>query len=392
MEKKSYELVPDADPIISPIVEKFREEEPDFECTDLQIYNTQEEPLFKISDVEKLLGKTNIGKVIRDDLKRKDKRRIYREGRDFVKGYPISKETKRKRITLFFTRRGLQIYLMTSRGDIATLFREFLLVVLDELARNGEVKLRKALAITEEKYKMEIGLITERLEHTTQVLEEEQLKLQETSEKLEIAEIDRDSLEMVNEYQKKKIKESEQYQLNYLEEFSSNKHEELDLMKKKYMRPIHVYLVEPEKVKKAKNRKPKKKKSKKKDKLLKYLTEEQIKELGLEESDEESDMEQIKIEQLDNIPLEYNTSIYGSLHCPPMEDTFYFTLSFSAKICTTLGLYIKDFYVSDRKHYDKLIEYLRTSCPTRLKAVFETSLADIDEKLREIFIELNRIR
>lgn len=382
-----YEPIKDVDPIISPIVAKFRESNPEFkETKKLRIYNTTENPLFKLHDVEILLGKKNIGKVIRDDQKKPKDEQMYIEGKDYTYGNILS-ENGYKRKSMFFTRRGFQIYLMTSRGDISNLFRNFLLVVLEELSMNGHVTLQKALKKTEEKYKAEIAKISGRLSHLNIVLEKEQLLRQETEEHLAEVEIVRDDLKIVSEYQKRQLLQAKEYQENMEEDFPNSKEDELRLLKRRYMRPLRVYLVPYEKVQRAMKRPRKKKIKKPKNRIYEYLSKAKVKELGLDDS---SSDEEDQLVPMDSFVMEYDYKLYGVLHPPHKDDTYYYTISPSKKLAKSLGIYVGDIYITDADHYDGLKNYLIENCSTPLKGAFITTLGEMEEKLREIFIIQNR--
>jgi hypothetical protein len=378
-----YKPTNDIDPIIAPLVTKFKESRPEFADKNLLplAYNTPENPLFKVTDAEILLRKKNIRQIINEDQKNLEDERMYLIDRDFV--YGMAKNAKgSKRRTLFFTRRGFQIYLMSSKGDISNLFRNFLMVVLDELREKGFVSRDNAIKITEEKYKEDIQKISHRLDHVNLVLEQEQLMRIETEKHLEETEIDRDTLIIISEHHKKKVQLAHEYQENMTEDFPNSKEDELNILKKLHLKPVRVYLVPFEKVQTA-IKKPKSRKQKKKHELSAYFSAAKIKELGLESSDDED-------EKPADFIIEYDYTMYGILYKPHPDDVMYFTLSPSKKLATRLGIYVHDLRISGKPHYDALIHYLRENCSTPLTGAFLTTLREMEDKLREIFIKQNR--
>lgn len=382
-----YQPTKEVDSIIAPMIEKFKESAPEYINRDIMppTYGTPANPLFRMSDISILLGKKNIKKVLADDQKKPEEERFYKLGKDFVYGLALAKN-KSKRKALFFTRRGFHVYLMTSRGDISNLFRNFLIVVLEELHEKGMVTRNEAIRITNEKHKEEIARIENRLSHTNLLLEKEQLCRLETERFLRETEIDRDTLKIISEHHKRKVEIAKEYQKNMTEDFPNDKEDELRILKRKFLKPVHIYLVPFEKVQKA-IKKPKNKKNskKKKGKIYEYLTVVQIKELGLEESSDEEE------ESKDTFVVEYDYSLYGALHKPHPDDSMYYTISQSKNLSSRLGIHVGDFYIAGKEHYNQIIKYLMDTCSTPLKGVFLVSIGEIEEKTREIFIQQNHI-
>lgn len=379
-----YEPTKEVDEIISPMIEKFKHSAPEYADKAVMpaTYNTPTNPLFKVTDIAILLGKTNLKKVLLEDQKKPKDERFYSEGKDFVHGLARNARGS-KRKALFFTRRGFYIYLMTSRGDISNLFRNFLIVVLEELHEKGMVKQEDAIRITTEKYQDEIKRIENRLSKVNLVLEKEQLLRIETEKHLEETEIDRDTLKIISEYHKKKVQEAREYQENMIDDFPTDKEDELRIMKMKYMKPVKIYLIPFEKVQRA-IKKPKKRKKNPKGKIYEYLTVAQVKELGLEESDSDSDLEE------KSFVIEYDYSLFGAINPPHKSDDYYYTISQSKKLSNRLGIHVGDVYVTGKDHFEVIVKYLQEHCSTPLRGAFLTSIGEIEEKAREIFISQNK--
>lgn len=402
-----YSPIGNVDPIITPILTKFRDAHPEFECDKkFEIYNSESNPLFKVSSVETLMGKMNIRQVILDDQKHPFDQRLYTPTEHFVYGMSYTKEGSNfKSKSMFFTRRGFQIYLMTSRGDISNLFRNFLLVVLDELHTKGVVTRNDALRITEEKYKKEIQMITNRLEHANKLVEKEQLKRIEVEETLTETEIINNSLSMMAAHQKNQLKQAHEYSANMNEDFPENQAEELRILKQKYLRTVRVYLVPFEKVKKASNgkkvdKKVEKKKNKPENKIYQHMSRERVAELGLDdsssdesESDDDDDdtasTHYTGVKTKDYV-CEYDYSEFGIISPPDADTIYYYTISPTKKLSTKLGIHIGDLYVSDSVHYNMLKAYLIENCTTSIKGVFLVSFAEMESKLREMFVQINQ--
>jgi prophage antirepressor-like protein len=377
-----YQPTQEVDNIITPMIEKFRDSSPEFSLTSLKAYNTSQEPLFKFSDVSVLLGKKNIRQIINEDSKKSPNDRIYTIGKDFVYGLAKSKNGAKRR-ALFFTRRGFQIYLMTSRGDISNLFRNFLLVILEELHEKGIVSKNDAIRITEQRYQQEIQQIKSRLGRLNIVLEAEQKLRQEVEMCLTDTEIDRDTLKIIAAHQKKKIQTTQRYVVNMEEDFPHSKESELRILKQKYAKPVKIYLVPYEKIARSVKRK-KRKKEKKKSKIYEYLSVKKIKELGLEDSSSDEE------ESFENYVMEYDYSLFGH-NCKPHEsDSMYYTLSPTKRLSKSLGIYVDDAYITGKNQYNLFVNYAKKTCSTSVVGVFLISLGEIHEKFREIFIQENK--
>lgn len=400
-----YPLIENVDPIISPILARFTSDNPNFTCEkSLEIYNNSDNPLFKISSIEILMGKTDILRVIRSDQKLPANDRMYTQGEDFVYGMSYSHEgSNYKRKGMFFTRRGFQIYLMTSRGDISNLFRKFLLVVLDELHTKGFVKNAEALRITEEKYRAEIKNINERFTYIKESLEHEQIKRKEAEDQLAESGIIADKLMMITGHQKKQIQLAHEYNQNMEADFPASKEVELRILKMKYLRTIRVYLVPYEKIVRAqKEPAAAAKPSKAKNRIYEYMSKEKVEELGLDDSSSDDGASDYESNPACGIQpardpshardyvCEYDYSSFGLSYPPDPNDSYYYAISPTKKLSTSLGIHVADLYVSNSEHYAGLKEYLIENCSTSVRGVFMTTLTELEEKLREVFIQRNR--
>ena len=395
-----YPAIENVDPIISPIVDRFKATNPGFTYDKkFVIYNTDANPLFKVSAIETLMGKTDILRVIRDDQKKPAEERMYTQGDDFVYGVSATIGSNYKRRGMFFTRSGFQIYLMTSRGDISNLFRKFLLVVLDELHTKGYVARDEAIRMTEEKYREEIQAIEDRLARTSKVLEDEQIRRQTAEEQLVESEIAATQLTIIAGHQKKQLHSAHEYTKNMEEDFPSSKEDELRILKMKYLRVIRVYLVPYEKVKKPSKivalRTPKKKASSQpaRKKIYEYLSAEKVEEFGLDDSSDD-DIQYIPAESAEGHDVEVSQYTYDvfSLGTPPeSSESHYYTISATKKLSAKLGVHVGDLYISSQDHYDGLKSYLIENCGTCIKGVFAVSFGEMEEKLREVFIQQNRV-
>lgn len=380
-----YPAIKNVDPILSPILSKFRQTNPGFTCeTPFEIYNDQKNPLFKISSIEALMGKSDILRVVQNDQKKPPDDRVYTYGEDFVHGISCVQGSNQKRKSMFFTRRGFQMYLMTSRGDISNLFRKFLLVVLDELHSKGTARLDDALRATEEKYVAEIQSISNRLSHANELLEKEQIRRLEVETALSEAEIAADQLTMLNAHQLSQIKRAHEYSINMEEDFPSSKEEELRLLKQKYLKVVRVHVVPYEKIKQpSRDPTPAPVNGKPKNRIYEYMTQEKIRELGLDESSSEDEFE---------VPCgvrEYNYNAFSYHNPPDLDEVCYYSLALTKKP-PNAHTHVGDLYVADQAHYNYLKEYLEKMCSTPIKGVFATTFTEMEEKLREKFIKSAR--
>jgi hypothetical protein len=382
-----YQPTNEADSIIAPLIANFMKNSssPDKTNFILTPYNSGENPLFKVSDAEILLQKTNIRQILDKDQKKPVDERAFTLGEHFVYGLALSTNNS-KRKTLFFTIDGFETYLMMSYGNVSNLYRKFVLVVMRELRLNGMVTLENAIKQTAQRYQKEIQDVNQMLTHTNQVLALEQSKRVEVENFLIETEIDRDSLKIISEHHRIKVQKAIEYQNNLSDDFPNSKEDELNILQRKFLKPLKIYIVPFEKVQKA-LKKPwlfNNKLKKPKNKIYEYLSAAKVKELGLDDSsDDERD-------PTDSFVLEYDYSMFGTLHKPHPDDQYYYTISMSKNLSTRLGIYVGDLYITGKEHFDELISYLRENCETPLRGSFTISITELEDKVREIFIKQNR--
>ena len=82
--------------------------------------------------------------------------------------------------------------------------------------------------------------------------------------------------------------------------------------------------------------------------------------------------------------------MFGTLHKPHNDDQYYYTVSMSKNLSTRLGIYVGDLYITGKEHFDDIISYLNENCGTPLRGAYTTSIAELEDKVREIFIIQNR--
>jgi hypothetical protein len=380
-----YQPTSEADAVINPLIAKFMENSPGVDQLNFNLtpYNSGKNPIFKVSDAESLLQKTNIRQTIDRDQKKSIDERAFTLGEHFVYGLALSSNNS-KRKTLFFTVDGFETYLMMSYGKVSNLYRKFVLVVMRELRQTGMVTLENAIKKTEKLYKKEIQEVNKMLTHTNKVLAIEQSKRFEAETFLIETEIDRDSLKIISEHHRRKVHKAMEYQDNLTEDFPSNKEDELNILKKKYLKPLKIYIIPFEKVQKEiKNTRSYKKSKKPKNKIYKYLSAAKVKELGLDDS---SDDEKNSV---DSFVLEYDYSMFGTLHKPHPDDQYYYTISMSKNLSNRIGIYVGDLYITGKEHFDELVSYLKENCETPLRGTFTISITELEDKVREIFIIQN---
>lgn len=381
-----YQPTNDADSIINPLIAKFMESSSNKELCNFNLipYNSVANPLFKVSDAEILLQKTNIRQTIDRDQKKPIEEQAFTLGIHFVYGLSLSNNNS-KRKTLFFTIDGFETYLMMSYGTVSNLYRKFVLVVMRELRNTGMTTLENAIKKTEQMYQKEIQDVNQMLTHTNKILELEQTKRASIENFLIETEIDRDSIKIISEHHRKKVQKAIEYQNNLSDDFPNSKEDELNILKKKYLISLKIYIVPFEKVqnackKPAISKNPKKHKSK----IYEYLSAAKVKELGLDESSED------ERETENSFVLEYDYNMFGVLHKPHSDDQYYYTVSMSKNLSTRLGIYVGDLYITGKEHFDELISYLTENCGTPLKGAYTTCISELEDKVREIFITQNR--
>jgi len=144
-----FDIVPGGDNFINEISAVFMDKSKDARPAEVftpVVYNTLENPLFTSLYIEKILGKTNLRQNITD-------KNGYVEYVDYMWGKIriLSKNkitgepyTKLQRVMLF-TRSGLTLCIIQSRGEYSNFFRRFITNICDELAEKRVVTMETAL-------------------------------------------------------------------------------------------------------------------------------------------------------------------------------------------------------------------------------------------------------
>lgn len=232
--------MPDADPIIGEILEKYKSAYGDeFTLSELNIYGSKDVQLFKISDIEKILDMSNIRKLLISDKKNDIRFRIYTEDEDYIKA-KVKNDSGKINVTVFFTKSGLYKYLITSQGLISNIFRNFLIKILDRLVTGGNLTLTHTI----DELKDKLHLIDD-LEDKNIKLEDKDYEVDGATDKIvDDAGADDENI-IVIEHLQNEIK-----RLNGIIQDDSSGDiifkNENTFLKKRYMRKLYIYLIDAE--------------------------------------------------------------------------------------------------------------------------------------------------
>lgn len=356
-----------ANNLISSLISQFKKNNPGHanEINSPKTYGSMEKPLFKVKEIEKSLDKKNIGKVIFDDKKKNINERIYKEGRDYIYAFSIAGDGSKRR-QLFFTNHGFRRYIMTSRGAISNIIRSFIIDVLDEIEKYDKSILKNVFNKNEEKYRLELSNMRKELSDSIMSLESEKNKRKEAESIISEVKVQRDDYKYLLSRNEKKLKLSYEYNENMINDFPEDKNRELEIMKKKFFKPVQIYLEDPEYIKrKLKNKNPK---------------------LNNDIDSDSSDSENEEENFINDMTLEYDYDEYDK---PYDNEIVYISLSYSKKI-NQKKIHLKQVLIENKEQYMILIKYLKKNCYDGISDIYTVCVNEIEEKITEIFIRENR--
>ncbi len=383
MAEKSCSVITISDPIVNEVIRQFQDKYDGFEAVELNIFGTETSPLFRIKDVEKILRKTGIRQALRSDKKNKRENQIYRFGFDYIKA-KAQVVGDIDRSTLFFTRDGLYRYLMTSRGEISNIFREFLLGVIDQLMSKGYATMSQSVENLEYRLKQKTKS-WEEIKRLKDKAEKKNYELIKTVNELEI-EIDGNKIwsnSLAKEISRLSIAVEEGYDDDHQISLENK------LMKEKYMKKLYVFIVDPHKIdsksaaiEKTKAKKKLAKLPKKKLGIEDYISTDRLHELlGESSSSDETTDDEFDMESSNHI----NYSCEQFKFCKPIKsEYYYYTVSFAL---LKTHEYVFDLYVTDFAQVKRFKEYMGKKFKTPLPNIFEVSFDEMEIALRKDFIK-----
>jgi len=189
-----------------------------------------------------------------------------------------------------------------------------------------------------------------------------------------IAENDRDEAEIYNIYAEMKAEQCKKNMIeleqSIMEEPELDYYLELEVLKKKYMKPIEVYLVDPQKFIKTPI-----------PSIKQRQTSIDSNELFNENSsDEEENIEKYVSHKLKKIPNMYNIKDYEDIK-PDFDEQMYYTLSYGQKV-KKHGYIIDILYVTGSNQFKVLKDFLEKNSASPVKNVYQTSINEMKNFLK----------
>jgi prophage antirepressor-like protein len=352
--------------IMEQIMHECQRQDPGFSVEHpITVFGDAKNPLFCVKDLEIALGKKSIRHTVRSDAKREAASRMYNIDEDYKRVLVLYGKPRRM---MCFTRRGLYKYIMTSRGVVSNMFRNFLLIVLEKLFENQVVTLEESVAefrrqIEEER--QQVSAAQERLGYTM-------AQYGNAKRAQHQAEMNMFRLQVQLQQERERVGHLAAALEDDVDEFAPNHRVELDAMRRIYMKTAFVCLEKSDTLQRRQAARMKKKKK-------------EEKELGFDLSDPEfADIVghmTLEFEDLDDDEL-------FSIHNPPPELEHYYYSIRTTKPKTKLM--VAEVFYQNKAHLDELKSYLAQTAATPEKDIYHTSLMDIRSKLSELFMRRNR--
>lgn len=278
---KVYKNIPDAKNIISSLVknindnEKYQKHITKLEKSDkssdnkkaltikntiknIKIYGTKSKPLFLARDIGILLGTSHICIMAKKY-----------DNEEKIIGYTTTNQSKQ---VMFLTQHGFYRTFFLSRSPLAKLFRTFIYELIDHVIKHEPKTIKKiATKILNKKpdvikqgmvdLEQKLNLIEHQLLLKTQESDKWEKTAKEENQLRKDAEQDRDYIDIDNSYNQMQIKQLRQEKEIYVARLSdsllesiTDDQKELYMIKKKYMKPVQLYIISPEYLKKNKSR------------------------------------------------------------------------------------------------------------------------------------------
>lgn len=366
----------------------------------IKVFNTKTKPLFLAKDIGILLGISQIRVLIRkfdDDEK--------------VSGY-ISENNKIKKV-VFLTRHGIYRCFFSSRSPLAKLFKKFICNLLDHMVEN-ETEIMEKLS---NKFQTENPKLIEKgiqdLENRANELENKYLEeknkskllkeqyINEQNKRIE-TETEKTEIDILNSYNMMHIAQLKKDKEQYLSHIKSIKENiilddvdsinltELRLLKEKFMKPMYIYILHPEHFNKI--LKSKIKEYEKENNETKDLNESDSDEIN--EKKDFTDIEILRQMASDNTYKTNFDNIFAKdeIYIEP-DEILHFCFSFARNIAKKDKLIlINTQWIANKKHYNNTIDSLNKNSDTTNVSkyhLFKTSLEEIEETVREEFINLS---
>jgi prophage antirepressor-like protein len=369
----------------------------------IRVFNTKVKPLFLAKDIGILLGISHINILVKKF-----------EKEEKIIGYVTQPNNKIKKV-IFLTRHGLYRCFFTSRSPLAKLFRKFICNLIDHMI-NEEEEIMHRLSI---KFQAENPqLITDGMDDLqNKLVEYEKLYIEEQKKNKLLedqAEMDhqilietkteKTTVEIANSFNLMEIEQLKQDKLHYKEKIHTMLDDYLDeddsvatellLFKKKFMKPMQVYIINPDHFSKLLLKEKKKLTTSEKSSKS---TEINISDDSDADAVDELTADQIDlwVEEIDTYTKNFNNMISDSKTRLEPDEILMYVLALSKTVLKNPNLvHVGVHWVCHKTHFTNLKAVLCESC-NHIKLnkinVYKTSFDEIGEMASEEFINLEKI-
>jgi hypothetical protein len=207
---------------------------------DITIFNKTTDPLFLARDIGKIIGTSNISTMIKD----------YTNTEKVIAIVP-SKDGKKENKRILLTRHGLYRVLFTNKSKLSEVFRGFIYKLIDHMFTNEIDTMNHLMVEFTREHPELVSDAMKELEGNIETYKE----LYEYENRIRIKlEEEYDELDIANNYNSMYIAQLSKEKDDILDRMNVREYEEsqnkdtqaLDILKKKYMNEIFIYLVQPE--------------------------------------------------------------------------------------------------------------------------------------------------
>jgi prophage antirepressor-like protein len=371
----------------------------------IRVFNTKVKPLFLAKDIGILLGISHINILVKKF-----------EKEEKVIGYITQPNNKIKKV-IFLTRHGLYRCFFTSRSPLAKLFRTFICNLIDHMITE-EAEIMKKLSTVfqaENPQLIKAGMadLQIKLAEFEKLYIDEQKKNKLLNDQADLdhqllleTKIEKTDVEIANSFNMMHIEQLKQEKKQYQEKLKDMHDEylddedaiatELQIFKRKFMKPVQIYIINPIYFNKLLL------KEKKKYIEPALVVKPMISEITIsDDSDTESNnqynitLDQIEIWLEENGSYTKNFNNIGNTKTKlESDEILIYVLALSKNVLKNPNLvHVGVHWVCHKKHFEKVKITLRDSCNyAKLQkiTIYKTSFDEIGEIASEEFINLEK--
>jgi prophage antirepressor-like protein len=371
----------------------------------IKIFNTKFNPLFLAKDIGILLGISHINIIVKKF-----------EKEEKIIGYITQPNNKIKKV-IFLTRHGLYRCFFTSRSPLAKLFRKFICNLIDHMITE-EAEIMKKLSTVfqvENPQLIKDGMtdLQIKLAEFEKLYLEEQKKNKLLKDQSELdyqllleTKIEKTDVEIVNSFNMMHIEQLKQEKIQYQEKLKDMHDEylndddviatELQIFKKKFMKPLQIYIINPTYFNKLLL------KEKKNCSELHTTVKNISAEINIsDDSDAESNnhytitLDQVEIWLEENESYTKNFNNIGNTKTKlESDEILLYVISLSKNVLKNSNLvHVGVHWVCHKKHFENVKNNLRDSCNyAKLQkiTIYKTSFDEIGEIASDEFINLDK--